>query len=283
MPKSYQILMVFSILSMMTACQNINPLLDTIAAPLKQYSEAQLDQKLILKTAYKNEKPSDHFKLDKSKIDDYFATYPYVLLEPTVLGFIHPTVEYKNTQGENRYLVIIEKVNFHDGYIAGCRACSSMVDVLIYKKQNRTFELVNAAFNQDEVPSADGHLRSDFMAQLKANLQPFGRTMMGSHVLASFTGAGGQETSNWYGILLPDLGDVQILNLAHASGSTASYYADADLASTTTSKLKLIVDQSKYYPVEITYIQQGKTSKSEKSIFKYVESQHAYVETQIKK
>lgn len=293
-----------------TACQNINPLLENAknivftnqnsvtsnhqkainhpaattvvnGANATDQKNIALDVDTIIKTAYPQTLTTAMAYVEP-QLEDYFQAYPQRQLAENTLGFIHPSIEYKNSQGEVRYLVIVEKVQMYDGYIQSCRACSSTMDILIYKKQGQSFTLINSGRDQTEIPTGNGHLKIGYMQELKQNLQAFGQNLMGSYQQSSSTGAGGQESSSWYAVLLPETGKIQAVYLESAGGSTANYYADEDLGSSTTSTLKVITNQSKYYPIEITYIDNGDKNNPYKSRLNYVESKQAYVEQKIK-
>lgn len=269
--------------AIITACQTVAPLLDTTKSSLRQgTSSVKLDVDTIVQMAYPKtfSEPMAHVT---PELSDYFKSYPYKQLAPNILGFFHPNIEYKNTQGETRYLVIVEKVNIYDGHIQSCRACSSTADLLIFKKQNHRFELVNSALNQTEIPTGNGHFRLGFKEELQKHLQPFGKNIMGSYMHATYTGAGGQESAAWYAVLLPDDGQIQALEIGSAGGSTASYYADRpEFASTTTSTLKVIANQNTYYPIEVTYTDQGQPQQSYKRQFVYDQTKHEYLEYPVK-
>ena len=259
------------------------------ALPIDHQSATQaptlsIPQDTILKTAYPKTQTEAMAYMEPENLDDYFKALPAHQLEQNVLGFIHPTIQFNNIQGEARYLVIVEKVNIYDGYIQSCRACSSTADLLLYTIKDGQFVLLNSARNQDSIPAGNGHLRHDFTEQLKKNMQAFGKNMMGSYVKASFTGAGGQEESLWYAVLLPDTGKLQALAIGSAGGSTESFFADRPhLASSTSSSLKVIHNDADYYPVEVTYIDNINTkTKPVKSRFTYQPKNSEYVETKLK-
>lgn len=260
-------------------CQTVLPYIDT-AKPTTalKTSSGTLSVNTIVQMVYPKilNEPLAHVT---PVLNDYFKSYPYQQFEPNILGFFHPSIEYKNPQGETRYLVIVEKVKINNGYIQDCRACSSTVDLFIFKKQDNHFQLVNSALNQKDIPTADGHLYFSFKHDLQKNLRPFGKNMIGSYTLATFTGAGGQEISTWYAVLLPEAGRVQVLEIGSAGNDTSSYYADRpEFASIVTSTLRVVNNQNTYYPVEVTYINQDQSKKPYKSLFMYDQAKHLYVE-----
>ena len=241
-----------------------------------------LDFSTILATAYQTPLKSIILSKPTDSTERYFSQLQNSLLTENKLALMHPILPYKNEQGEERYLVVIETVQYSDGYISSCRACSSQVDLLVYKKQGSQYRLLNMVKNQDRIPSSNGHLILDFRKQLQQNFQSFGQNIMGSYVKATFSGAGGQEESLWYALLLPESGQLQMLDIGHAGGSTTSYYADRpELASTVTSIIKVKPNQSKYYPLEVIYTNIDEPQKPYKSIFTYVEEKQEYIEKSI--
>lgn len=282
----FKISVLAFISGVMTACAHV-PILNTNNSVVKSveiFSKKHnvLDLDTVLETAYQRNKQPVVLAPATDSSEQYFHQFPNTLLESNVLAFMHPVITYTNVQGEFRYLVIMETAKYYDGYISSCRACSSQVDILVYKKQGNQFVLTGLAKNQEDIPSSNGHLMLDFQKQFKENVQKFGANMMGSYVYATFTGAGGQEESLWYGILLPDNAQPQAVQIGHAGGSTASFYADRpEMASTVTSTLKVIQNQSVYFPIEVTYIDENQPKKPYKSIFQYETSQQVYVEKKV--
>ncbi len=274
----------------MAACETAAPIINTAKNTVdnakntltKTLASAGLDADTVTKAAYPAYKAP--VQAPAVKLSNYFTSLPYKQLSSDELAFFHPAIEYKNMLGQQRYLVIVEKVNFYDGYILGCRACTSTADLFLFKKQGGYFQLINTAYGQTEMPGSDGHMRESFMLDLKKNLQPFGSSVMGSYSLATYSGAGGQENSMWYAVLLPDTGKMQFLEIGTAGGSTASYYAGKpQFAYTQTSTLKVINNQKTYFPLEVTYTDDVQPKKITQSMFIYDSSQQLYQERKLKK
>ncbi|KAA8734817.1 hypothetical protein F4V57_03390 [Acinetobacter qingfengensis] len=279
-------LFLFSLLAssfLFSACQTINPVLDNAKSTLSQNILTKkidkLDIDTIMKSAYPKTVSEPMAYVEPKALDEYFRNYPSRQIEANVLGFIHPTIEYKNIQGELRYLVIVEKVKIYDGYIQSCRACRSQLDLFIYKKQNGQFQLINSARDQNDIPSGDGHLQSDFNDQFMQNFQRFGRNITGSYMRTTYTGAGGQEESVWYVVLLPDIGQLKIMSIASGGGSTENYYADRpEMASVITSTLRVQANQADYYPIEVIYTDTNTPKTSKKIVLQYALDKGKYVE-----
>ncbi|WP_228273092.1 hypothetical protein [Acinetobacter radioresistens] len=133
-------------------CQTVLPYIDT-AKPTTtlKTSSGTLSVNTIVQMVYPKilNEPLAHVT---PVLNDYFKSYPYQQLEPNILGFFHPSIEYKNPQGETRYLVIIEKVKINNGYIQDCRACSSTVDLFIFKKTGQPFPVSQFSFKSERYP-----------------------------------------------------------------------------------------------------------------------------------
>ena len=182
-----------------------------------------------------------------------------------------PVVTYKNTAGEIRYLVVMQKNNYYDGQIMSCRACSANADMFIFKQIDGRYYLVSATFDMEDLPGGNGELKLD-LAQVNKNMQPFGQTLMGSYFEAEFSGAGGQRSSAWYGLLLREGDPIQLVFIGDAGGDTSSYYADRpEMAWITTSTLKVLPNAAAYYPIQVSYRGVGaKTKKAEISNKRFV-------------
>lgn len=182
-----------------------------------------------------------------------------------------PTVTYKNTAGETRYLVVMQKNNYYDGQIMSCRACSANADMFIFKQIDGRYYLVSATFDMEDLPGGNGELKLD-LAQVNKNIQPFGQTLTGSYFEAEFSGAGGQSSSAWYGLLLREGDPIQLIFIGDAGGDTSSYYADRpEMAWTTKSTLKVLPNSAAYYPIQVTYRGVGgKAKKAEISTKRFV-------------
>lgn len=238
-----------------------------------------LDFKNIVASVYQVEFSTAKLAAAENSSEDYFHRLPQAQLKDNQLAFMHPVIRYQNINAETRYLVMIEKVKFYDGYIQSCRACQSTADFLIYQKQGKGYRLLNAAMDQDAIPSSNGHLLLDFQQQLQANWQPFGQNAIGSAVKAEFSGAGGQRESAWYALMLPDQGQAKMRYVGHAGSDSQSYYADRpELANTVTSSLKVIANGSDNYPLEVTYIDANRPNKPTRQRFQYNAVQDEYMQ-----
>ncbi|MDQ8934865.1 hypothetical protein [Acinetobacter rudis] len=164
-----------------------------------------------------------------------------------------PVVSYKNTAGELRYLLVMQKNKYYDGQIMSCRACSADADMFIFKQIDGRYYLVNSKFNMTDLPGGDGELKLD-LEQVSKNIQAFGPELTGSYFEAEFSGAGGQSSSGWYALLLAEQTPIQWVFIGDAGGDTSSFYADRpEMAWTTTSTLKVIPNKSTYYPIQVRY------------------------------
>lgn len=197
-----------------------------------------------------------------------------------------PVVTYKNTAGETRYLLVMQKNKYFDGQIMACRACSADADMFILRQDQGQYYLVNSRFDMTDLPGGDGELKLD-IAQVNKHIQPFGQSLMGSYHDAEFSGAGGQSSSGWYALLLPEQQPIQWLFIGDAGGDTSSFYADRpELAWTTTSTLKVVANGAAYYPIKVTYSDVGaklKKPKMSSKTFVFDAKNNRYIESKAQK
>lgn len=228
--------------------------------------------------------------VDTQQYDSHKDFKPYaktvfydVSAEEQQLVLMHPVVSYKNSADEVRYFVLLEKLPIDDsGYIKSCNACSAKADFLIFKKQdNGGFYLINYQLNADDLPGGAGRLKLD-IKQIRKNMQPMGKNIIGSYFIGHYSGAGGQAGSEWYSLLLPEQGKIQVVEIGMAGHDSSSFYADRpEHASVTTSVLKILPNDQAYYPIEIIYkTLSGEKEKAtfEKSHFIFDSKTNVYIE-----
>ncbi len=208
------------------------------------------------------------------------------IAEEKQLVLMHPAIVYKNSAGEIRYFVLLEKIPFgYSGYPEACRACSAKADFLIFKKQaNGSFYLINYTLNATDLPGGAGRLKLD-LQQIRKNMQHMGQQLTGSYFIGHYSGAGGEAGSMWHNLFLPEQGKIQVVDIGVAGRDTGSYYADRpNESSKTTSSLKVINNDSQYFPIEITYKTYSGTSKKPtftKSSFTWDTKKNAYIEKEM--
>lgn len=95
--------------------------------------------------------------------DEYVESMPNVGLDSIdsdgerTVALMHPIFPYKNTAGESRYLVIIEKVQVKDGALVSCHACSATADLYSFKKlDSGLFQLVSRTPKDVKYSSSNG-------------------------------------------------------------------------------------------------------------------------------
>ena len=68
-----------------------------------------------------------------------------------------PVIQYKNTAGEDRYLIIIEKTHVSDGEIDSCHICKATADLYSFKKlKSGLFQLVSQTPKNVEESGSNG-------------------------------------------------------------------------------------------------------------------------------
>lgn len=270
-----------------------------------QYSDAQNQQEFI-ETVELNRKTNSlvfndilkniyaqQIVVSQQYIDDKdFKSYPKsmfydVAAQEQQLVLMHPVVVYKNANNEIRYFILMEKLPLDgNGYPRMCNACSAKADFLIFKRQlDDSFYLINYQLNGHDLPGGAGRLKLD-LKQIRKNMQPMGKNIIGSYFIGHYSGAGGQAGSEWYSLLLPEQGKIQVVDIGMAGNDSSSFYADRpQYSSVTTSTLKVLPNNQAYYPIEVTYktLNGGKKkSDFEKSRFIFNPKANAYIEQKIK-
>ncbi len=201
------------------------------------------------------------------------------------LALMHPTQEYKNAFGEDRYLVFIEKreigkneyelVNgtwkkidsFFYGFSNTCHACYAKIDLRIFKKlKSNEYELVSTSQKDYEATSGYGVANLN-TSELAKKVTRIGNSKVGFFNTSSDFNYG-TETTNLNLIVLDEnqIKDYYIDTVG--SDDSGKYIEESPLSHTLTSEWQ--IDKSKdgnpYYPIEIKFIGDTYDEKSEKII-----------------
>ncbi len=246
-----------------------------------------LEFKDILKGIYAQKIVNNQHYDSEGDFKPYAKTVFYdVAAQEQQLVLMHPVVSYKNSAGEVRYFVLLEKLTMSStGFIKSCNACSAKADFLIFKKQESGgFYLINYQLNVDDLPGGAGRLKLD-IKQIRKNMQPVGKDIIGSYFIGYYTGAGGEAGSEWYSLFLPEQGKIQVVEIGMAGHDSSSFYADRpEHTSVTTSILKILPNDQSYYPIEIIYkTLSGEKEKAtfEKSHFIFDSKTNVYIEKKL--
>ncbi len=118
--------------------------------------------------------------------DEYIESMPNIGLDSVnsdgerTVALMHPVMMYKNTAGEPRYLVTIEKVQVNSGSLVQCHACDATADLYSFKKlSNGQFQLVSRTPKNVEFSSSWGRVGL-YAEDIKEGLQLGNIIMQGS-------------------------------------------------------------------------------------------------------
>lgn len=225
-----------------------------------------LEFKDILKNIYAQQIVNNPHYNNEGDFKSYAKTVFFdVAAQEQQLVLMHPIVSYKNSAGEMRYFILLEKLTVDSGgFIKSCNACSAKADFLVFKKQeNGRFYLISYQLNVDDLPGGAGRLKLD-IKQIRKNLQPMGKNLIGSYFIGHYTGAGGEAGSEWYSLFLSEQGKIQVVEIGMAGHDSSSFRPE--YASMTTSTLKILPNDQAFYPIEISY--KTLSGEKEKATFK---------------
>ena len=171
------------------------------------------------------------------------------------VAVMHPVINYKNTAGETRYLVIIEKVliNSSSGSLVSCHVCGATADLYSFKKLNNgLFQLVSQTPKNVEFSTSWGRVGL-YAEDIQNGLQPLGKNLMGSIFMNSYTSTG--TTDTWWDVLyLSENAFIDVYTLGDAGSSNAgNYEEDSPLYYDYDVTFKMLPENATYYPIKLTY------------------------------
>lgn len=169
------------------------------------------------------------------------------------VALMHPIELYDNTEGEQRYLVTIEKVLIHDDSLEYCFPCGSKADLYSFKKLNNgQFQLVSRTSESVEFSSiySSMDLQNN---ELYDNLQSLGENLVGSIFKSGYMRQG-YTTESWAVLHLPenDFINTYALGDAGSDNNGANDYespSDYDYEGI----VEVMPEKAKYYPIKLTY------------------------------
>lgn len=170
------------------------------------------------------------------------------------VALMHPVVSYQNHNGEDRYLVIIEKIKvLESGALFDCTGCNAYADFFIFKDlPDGRYQLVSRTAKDGVISGTHGRFRLN-LGDVTGNMQLVGHNLSGTiYRYSSFQQ--GLEYSLWQIILLSENDYIQHIVVADASedneglagfGTPLHYSYD--------STYKVVNDGSKYFPIQVHY------------------------------
>ena len=190
---------------------------------------------------------------------DYMEDIPYIGLgkyddsDRATIALMRPVIKYKNTAGEDRYLIIIEKKQVSDGEIDSCHICKATADLYSFQKlSNGQFQLVSKTPNDVEFSTSWGRVGL-YAEDIQNGLQPLGKNLMGSIFMNGYTSTG--TTDSWWDVLfLPENDFIDVYTLGDAGSSNAgNYEEDSPLYYSYDVAFKVMPENTTYYPIKLTY------------------------------
>jgi len=166
---------------------------------------------------------------------------------------MHPIELYDNTDGEQRYLITIEKVLIHDDSLEYCFPCGSKADLFSFKKLNNgQFQLVSRTSESVEFSSiySSMDLQNN---DIRATSESLGENLVGS-IFKSGHMRQGYTDSSWAVLHLPEndfintyaLGDAGSDNSGQEEEDSPFYYSYEGV-------VEVMPVKAKYYPIKLTY------------------------------
>jgi len=169
------------------------------------------------------------------------------------VALMRPIELYDNTEGEQRYLVTIEKVLIHDDSLEYCFPCGSKADLYSFKKLNNgQFQLVSRT--SESVVFSSIYSSMDLQNnELYDNLQSLGENLVGSIFKSGYMRQG-YTTESWAVLHLPenDFINTYALGDAGSDNNGANDYespSDYDYEGI----VEVMPEKAKYYPIKLTY------------------------------
>ena len=169
------------------------------------------------------------------------------------VALMHPIELYDNTDGEQRYLVTIEKVLIHDDSLEYCFPCGSKADVYSFKKLNdRQFQLVSRTSESVEFSSNYGSMNLQ-NNDLYDTLQSLGENLVGSIFKSGYMRQGYTDSS-WAVLHLPENDFINTYALGDAgSDNNGAHDYESPSDYDYEGIVEVMPEKAKYYPIKLTY------------------------------
>ena len=215
-----------------------------------------LSFKHVMRAFYNGQITTTH--INDEQVIDYL---PYIGLgyqnkngQQTV-AVMHPAVTYKNLKGENRYLVIIEKVltDSNTYEVQRCHACNATADVYSFKRLNDgRYQLVSRSHPESIFPNNYGRIQFN-VSDFKKGLQPLGSNLIGSLFTIDdyFSGA---TFNYWEALHLPEDDYINSVSVGDAGSDYGGMYEkDSPLYYEYEVTYTVMPNNSKYYPIMLSF------------------------------
>lgn len=181
------------------------------------------------------------------------------------VAVMHPVINYKNTTGEPRYLVIIEKVQVdsNTASLVSCHACTATADLYSFKKLNNgLFQLVSRTPKNVKPLGVNGRVMLD-EKKVKDNMQPLGKNLTGT-VIKNGSFYHGIFVQWWDVLHLPENDFINLYDLGDAGMENGVHDEDSPLYYGYEGTYKIMSDNSSYYPIMLSYKGEKPTDDNER-------------------
>lgn len=200
---------------------------------------------------------------------DYMEDTPYIGLgkyddsDRATIALMRPVIQYKNTAGEDRYLILIEKTQVSDGEIDSCHICKATADLYSFKKlKNGFFQLVSRTPKNVEESGSNGS-SGLYAEDIQEGMQPLGKNLVGSLFTNFYMGQGARDDW-WKALHLPENDFINVYYVGDAGSSNERYDEDSPLYYGYEGTLKVLSDNTTYYPIMLTYKGEKPTEDDER-------------------
>ncbi|AAZ18733.1 hypothetical protein Psyc_0880 [Psychrobacter arcticus 273-4] len=224
------------------------------ASQMAQVKIKELSFKEVMRQFYSGEMVS--FFID----DETIEAVPHVGLgqansdDERTVALMNPIIDYTNNAGESRYLVIIEKVQVdsNTGSLVSCHVCKATADIYSFKKLNNgQFQLVSRTPKNVEPSGINGRVMLD-EKDIKNTMQPLGKEITGS-VLKNGSFYHGIFVQWWDVLHLPENDFINLYGLGDAGMENGVHDEDSPLYYGYEGTLKVLSDNTTYYPIMLSY------------------------------
>lgn len=189
---------------------------------------------------------------------DYMEDIPYIGLgkyddsgRATIASML-PLIQYKNTAGEDRYLIIIEKIQVFNGEVDSCHICGATADLYSFKKlNNELLQLVSQTQKELEYAGSNGS-SGLYAKDIHNGLQPLGKNLVGSLFTNFYMGQGARDDW-WKALHLPENDFINVYYVGDAGSSNNNYDEGSPLYYGYEGTIKVLHDNNIYYPIVLTY------------------------------
>lgn len=224
------------------------------ASKMSQVQVPELNFKEVMRTFYSGQ--MSRAFLD----DDDLEKIPHIALGQadkdgySTVALMHPVMSYQNNLEENRYLVVIEKIQVGSGgYVVTCHVCTGTADLYSFKKlPNGQFQLVSRSAKDADFSVSWGRVGLD-LEEISKNIQPLGKNLVGSVFQNGYTSTGTTETW-WETLHLSENDYIQAFGVADAGAdNSGSYDEDSPLSYSYEGELQVIKNDAEFFPIKVTY------------------------------